>query len=123
MRGTQLVVIVALLSVLVSCTKPEEPKEAAFEVTDTQEQMWLDMHPQILITVKNVGDATGYSVRCEARAKDTNGVIIDSDDCYFVDGGDIRPGESAQDDVIFWDLSSHDDYATVEYQLSWGTRN
>lgn len=125
---SRILVVAALLCLLVGCRTPEEPKFeeptfADFEVTDTRDTMYMDMYPQILVTVENVGTATGYLVRCIAAAKDTSGVIIDSDLTYFVDGGDIHPGESAQDDVIFMELSSHDDYDTVDYQLSWYTRN
>lgn len=73
--------------------------------------------PKVTITVKNVGSEVGYNVACNVNAK-KNDTIIDSGFAYFANGSDIAPGEKAQDDATFFDLTTLDGYALI-YDLSW----
>jgi len=73
--------------------------------------------PKVTITVKNVGSEVGYNVSCNVNAK-KNDTIIDSGFAYFANGNDIAPGEKAQDDATFFDLTTLDGYALI-YDLSW----
>lgn len=113
---------VILLLFLLECQKPTEPKEAKFVITGKEKGMTDYDCPYVLITVKNIGNATGYNVACRVHAK-RDDTIIDTGFAYFADGGNIAPGESAQDDAVFFDLSSHSDYTSLKYELSWLTRN
>ena len=74
--------------------------------------------PTVTITVKNIGNKTGYNVSCDVQAKRGN-TIVDAGFAYFVNGGSIQPNESAIDEAIFFDLNSHSDYDRLEYKLSW----
>lgn len=73
--------------------------------------------PTVTIIIKNTGSAVGYNVSCDIQAKKAN-TIIDSGFAYFANGGDIDPGEKAQDEAIFFELTSLDGYL-LEYTLSW----
>ncbi len=123
MKRLFLVLALGLGVLLTGCSdSPFAPKEAEFEITDTSYGMTSYDCPYVQITVKNVGNATGYNAACYAHAKNSGGTIIDTGFAYFAGGGDIDPGESAQDDAIFFDLSSWSEIASVEYDLSWLTR-
>ena len=100
----------------------DEYPDAHFVITATSAEMWLDTYPSILITVKNIGNKTGYLVSCDVYAKQGN-VIMDTGSVYFASGNNIKSGESTSDDAIFLKLNSHDEYDTLEYELSWLTRD
>ncbi len=98
--------------------EPDEPKEPSFAVTSTVKGMKDYGSPFVTITVKNIGNATGYNVSCDVLAKKGN-LIVDSGFAYFANGASIDPGESAVDEAIFFDLDSHSDYDKLEYELDW----
>ena len=96
-------------------------KEAKFEITSTSTGVKSYGAPYIIITVKNTGNATGYNASCDVQAKIGN-TIIDAGFAYFASGGSISVGESAIDEAIFFDLTSHSDYDNLKYELDWLTR-
>ena len=102
------------------CDNPTESKSKKpnFTITSTTKGVKSYGSPFIRITVKNSGNATGYNVSCDVQAK-RGDLIVDSGFAYFADGGNIAPGESAVDEAIFFDLSSHSDYDDLEYELDW----
>ena len=73
--------------------------------------------PVMNIRVKNIGSGTGYNVSCSVKAKKGN-LIVDSGFAYFADGGNINPREQAQDEAIFFKLTTLNNYK-LEYDLSW----
>ena len=95
--------------------------DAHFVITATSAEMWLEIRPSISITVKNIGNKTGYLVSCDVYAKKGN-VIVDTGWASFAGSNNIQSGESTSDDAIFFKLDSHDEYDTLEYDLSWRTR-
>lgn len=99
----------------------DEYPDAHFVITATSAEMKSYGSPYILITVKNVGNKTGYLVSCDVYAKQGN-VIVDTGFASFAGGNNIKSGESTSDDAIFWKLDSHDQYDTLEYELDWFTR-
>lgn len=123
----QICIIVFLLCVT-GCifddsSKKPDIKLARFEIIETELGMTSYDSPYILITVKNIGNAIGYNVSCDVHALNDSNVIIDTGSAYFAGLEDIKPEQMAQDDAIFFDLKSHDDYVTLDYNLSWLTRN
>ena len=60
--------------------------------------------PGIKITIKNDGAATGYNVSVVVNALD-NLVIVDSGTAFPANLGDILPGQSAQDNAVFFKLT------------------
>ncbi|MCK4578674.1 MAG: hypothetical protein KAU50_07780 [Candidatus Marinimicrobia bacterium] len=107
-------------ALITSCgiLEPEEEKKAKVEVISTTKGMKSYNSPFITITIKNTGNATAYNVSCDVQAIRGN-LIVDSGFAYFAGGGDIRPGMSAVDEAIFFDLESHSDYDRLEYELDW----
>jgi hypothetical protein len=98
----------------------QQPKEGAyFEIVNTSIGMKSYDCPYIHIIVQNKGNRTGYNVACRAHVKDASNTIIDSGFAYFADGGDIRPGEKAEDDAILFNLSSLNDVKEIAYDLTW----
>lgn len=77
--------------------------------------------PYVEITVKNDGDATGHLVTCDVYAKKGN-IIVDTALAIFAGGSSIKPGESAIDEAIFFDLDSNSDYDVLSYELDWSTK-
>lgn len=97
-----------------------EPMGAKFEVISVTKGMEDYGRPYIVITVKNVGNAMGYSVSCDIKIIKGESVV-DHEFAFFRGGRNIEPGESASDKVIFYDLKSHDDYDKLEYDMDWST--
>ncbi len=95
--------------------------DAHFVITATSEETWLEIRPSILITIKNIGNKTGYLVSCDVYAKQGN-VIVDTGYASFAGLNNIKSGEKTSDDAIFFKLDSHDQYDTLEYDLTWLTR-
>ena len=98
-----------------------EPREAKFEIISTSKDMFSYDCPVINITAKNVGDATGYDLTCDVIAI-KEGSAIDTGFAFFGFGVYIFPGESITDKAIFFDLTSHDEYDTLEYYLDWSSK-
>ncbi len=117
------IVVLAFSLLVAGCANPFRAKEAKFEIVATSEDFCggFDM-PCVAITIENVGDATGYDVSCRAYAKDSSEAVIDTGLAYFAEGGDIQPGEGAQDTAVFFHLFSWHKVGSVEYDLSWQTR-
>jgi len=113
-------ILLLVLFILIHCDI-FEPREARFEIISTSKEMTSYGFPYIEITVKNVGDATGFNVSCDVIAIKEESVV-DSGFAYFGVGIDVSPGESIIDDAIFLELTSHDDYDKIEYVLDWLTR-
>ena len=88
-----------------------------FTIVDREYGMTTYGRPKVTITVRNTGNATGYNVACDVQAKKNN-TIIDSGFAYFANGGNIAPGEKAQEDAIFFELTSLDGYE-LTYDLTW----
>ena len=95
--------------------------DAHFVITATSAEMRFDLYPSISITIKNIGNKTGYGVACDVYAKKGT-VIVDTAWVYFASGNNIKSGESTSDEAIFDKLDSHDQYDTLEYDLTWRTR-
>ncbi|MCF7808641.1 MAG: hypothetical protein K9M49_06410 [Candidatus Marinimicrobia bacterium] len=121
MRKTFLLSFILLSLIFVNnCEEPEESNHSypKFEITPTTAGVKSYGSPYVKITVKNTGNAIGYNVSCDVQAKRGN-LIVDSGFAYFANGGNITPGESAVDEAIFFNLSSHSDYDNLEYELDW----
>ncbi len=99
------------------------PPEAKFDVMSVKKTTTSYSRPSLTITVKNIGDATGYNVSCDANALDSAGIIIDTAQAFFAELGDITVGQSALDEAVFFNLSSHDDYVSLTYNCDWLTRH
>lgn len=90
---------------------------AQFEIISKKQGETTYGAPTITITVENVGSTTGYNVSCDIQAKKGN-TIVDSAFAYFANGGNIDPGEKAEDEAIFFKLDSLTGYE-LEYELDW----
>lgn len=121
------VAVLLLLIALVACgggggDNPAAP-QAKFEIISTEKLTTSFGRPSIMITVKNTGAATGYNAGCDAQALDSTGKIVDVGMAFFAGLGNIDVGRSASDEAVFFKLTSHTGYATVEYDCTWLTRN
>jgi len=96
-------------------------KEPEFEFISKVKEMTEYGRPCIIITVKNIGDGTGYCVSCHVIAK-RGSLIVDTGFASFEDLGYIGPGEISTDDAIFFKLKLHSDYDKLEYELNWLTK-
>lgn len=101
----------------------ELPPEGPLEIIKIEKDLTDYGSPRIWITVQNTSQDTLYNAACTVYAKDSHKVVLDDGFAYFVEGGNIAPGETAREDAIFFDLSSHDDYAMLTYELSWLKRD
>jgi len=77
----------------------------------------LTGRPNVVMIVRNIGENTGYNVSCDIQVQRGN-TIIGSGFAYFAGGGDIDPGQQAQDEAIFWGVESIAD-CQLTYNLSW----
>ncbi len=111
-------VVVALL---VGCGQdtPTAPAPVAeVKIVMTEKTMKSYGAPAILVTVKNTGNQTVYNVSVEVQAI-KNGIIIDGSNAYPANLGKIFPGESAVDEAILFELTSHDEYDSVRYDIEY----
>jgi len=92
-------------------------EEAEFVIISRQTGMTTYDTPTMTLTVKNVGSAPGYNLSCDIQVKKGN-TIIGSGWAYFAGGGDIDPGEQAQDEAIFRGLTSLAN-CELSYKLNW----
>jgi hypothetical protein len=106
----------------VTITASDRP-QAKFEIIAVEKTTTTFNSPSLMITVKNTGTATGYNVGCDAHAINAAGTIIDTAQAFFAGLGNITVGQTAQDEAVFFTLISHADYARIEYDCSWLTRN
>lgn len=95
--------------------------EAKFEIVSVSKTTFSGK-PSLMITVKNIGTATGYNASCDANALNAAGTIIDTAQAFFAALGDIDVGQSALDEAIFFNLTSHADYVSLDYNCTWLTR-
>jgi len=100
-----------------SSTVQERATAPNFRIMSRESGMTDYGRPKVTIIVKNTGTETGYNVSCDVQAKKVD-TIMDSGFAYFANGGDIDPGEKAQADAIFFDLTTLDGYK-LEYDLTW----
>jgi hypothetical protein len=105
----------------VTVTATVQP-QAKFEIISVDKTTFNSSHPSLMITVKNTGTATGYNVGCDANALNAAGTIIDTAPAFFAGLGDITVGQTAQDEAVFFTLTSHADYASLTYNCTWLTR-
>lgn len=97
--------------------------EANFEIVSVEKTTTSYNSPSLMIMVKNTGNAAGYNVSCDANALDSAGIIIDTAIAFFASSQDIEVAQSAQNEAVFFDLSSHNDYVSLEYNCDWLTRD
>lgn len=102
---------------------PPPAPEARFEIVAVDKTTTSYHSPSLMITVKNTGAATGYNVSCDAHAKNAAGTIIDAALAFFASLGNIEVGQSALDEAVFFKLSSHGSYVSIDYDCSWLTRH
>lgn len=96
---------------------------SALEVISVTTGMTSYNSPSINVTVKNTGSSTVYNVGCQTNALNSSDTILDTAQTFFASHGDIAPGVSAQDEGVFFNLSSHSDYATLDATTcTWLTR-
>lgn len=69
--------------------------------------------PYVVLKIKHNGGDDIYNASCDVRAMKGSS-IMDTGFVYFADGGTIKSGESAQDEAIFFNLTSHSQYERVE---------
>lgn len=79
-------------------------KPAHFIVTSQSNFVTDYNRPAILVTIKNDGESTGYNVGVDINALQGS-TIIDKGTAFPADLGDILPGQSAQDDAVFFKLT------------------
>ncbi|MCD6579687.1 hypothetical protein J7L48_09435 [bacterium] len=118
MRKSRLIILFAVLLLLLLSTCGTGPD---FEIVKTVKETKSYGSPYVKITVRNIGDGIGYNVSCDVLAKRGNN-IVDSGFAYFANGANIEPGESATDEAVFFDLSSHSNYDNLKYELDWLSR-
>ena len=97
-------------------------KSANFNIMSVDKTMTSYSRPSLKVTVKNTGNATGYNVGCKSHARNAAGTIIDTASTFFASLGNIGVNESAQDEGVFFNLRSHNDYANLTHECSWLTR-
>ncbi len=122
---TAIIVVVMLIFAIHGCdTDSHNPvtglfgaEEPKFTIVSRIKSMTTYGRPKVTIIVENTGRAVGYNVSCDIQAKKGD-TIIDSGFAYFANGSDIDPGEKAQDEAVFFELTSLDGYQ-LEYDLSW----
>jgi hypothetical protein len=96
--------------------------EAKFEIITVDKTTFNSIRPSLMITVKNTGTATGYNVGCNANALNAAGTIIDTALAFFAGLGNIDVSQTALDEAVFFNLASHTDYPSLEYDCTWLTR-
>ena len=75
--------------------------------------------PYITIKLEHLEGHTVYNVSCDVTAKFGN-VIKGDAFAYFAGGNEIREGEIAQAEAIFFDgIDSHGSYRTLSYKCEW----
>ena len=112
-------IIVLLLSYSCSCNIDHvvEENSADFMIVSKMRGITNSGIPTITILVQNVGNRTGYNLSCDIQViKDD--VIVGGAWAYFGGGGDIEPGQKAQDVAMFYSLSTINGHR-LKYQLSW----
>ena len=113
------------VSMLQGCADPGEVNlpgtgRAKIEITNVEVAPWYSV-PEVFVTVKNTGDNTAYWVVLHVTAKDSAGVIVDTGIVTPADYGDIKPGESAKDSTILFNLTMNDEF-NLEYTMEWEDR-
>lgn len=121
------ILIIGLLFLMLSCgggggSDPAPAPQAKFEMVSFTAQTTSYNRPSLLITEKNTGNATGYNLAVHAYAHNAAGTIIDTAVAFPANLGNIAPGESAQDEAVFFNLNSHTDYAGLTFDASWLSR-
>ena len=117
--------VLFLLLTLIACGGgggDDSNPQTTFSITSVEKTMTSYNRPSLMITIKNTGGDTGYNVGCDAHALDSTGKIIDTAQAFFAGLGDIQVAQSAIDEAVFYKLSSHADYASIDYACSWLTR-
>lgn len=69
--------------------------------------------PYVILHIMHKSGDDIYNASCDVRAMNGSS-IMDTGFAYFADGGTIRSGESAQDEAIFFNLSSQSEYDRFE---------
>ena len=96
--------------------------QANFIITSVVKTTTSYNSPSLTITVKNIGNATGYNVGCTSNARNAAGTIIDTALTFYAGLGDIAVNNSAQDEGVFFKLNSHNDYTSLTHSCTWLTR-
>ena len=74
--------------------------------------------PAVTLKATNTGDYDLYNVYCDALAM-SGSTAIDDAFLYFAYGATIKPGKSAQETGVWFNLSSHDQYQTIDWQCDY----
>ena len=118
--------VLFLLLAMIACGGgggDDSSPQTTFSITSVEKTMTSFNRPSLTITIKNTGGDTGYNVSCDANALDSTGKILDTASAYFANLGNIEVQQSAIDEAVFYKLTSHNDYASLDYDCSWLTRD
>ena len=107
-------------TVTASCTV-EVTARAIFELTADACGYTTYGCCNIIGTVKNVGNATGYNVMIEFQAYNANGVIIDTAHGFPANLGNIPVGVSATFEAVFFDTYNWSLIPAFSYEITWLT--
>lgn len=115
-RLFQFAISLILLSTVIGCAaiKTEVPKTYKFEITSVVKSTSSFNRPQLVVTIRNTGTGTIYNVGGQIKAK-RDLLIVDTASVYFAGLSSINPGESATDDGVFFTLTSHGQYDTLDF--------
>ena len=114
--------IIFLYAVIVSgCeTSEKDKKPTGADISFTYGQFGYESYgsPSVEVVLKHNGGKDIYNASCDVKAI-RGSAIVDTGFAYFADGATIKAGQSTTDKAIFFDLSSHEDYTTVESECDW----
>jgi hypothetical protein len=75
--------------------------------------------PKIDGTVRNDGNLTGWNTMISFQALNSVNTILDTANGFPADLGDIRPGQSAVFEAVFFSLYSWSQIDHVQYTIDW----
>lgn len=71
---------------------------------------------RVRLTMRNgSANCEAYSVHCTVKLKKGNTII----DMGSTSISALKPGEGYQDEILFSDIKSHDEYSTAEVTIGW----
>jgi len=110
----KLLLLLVVLTSLIGCGSDDSSEpNANVEFSFGEFGMKSFGAPFVVLHINHTGGNDIYNASCDVRAMQGS-TIVDTGFAYFADGGTIKSGESAHDEAIFFNLSAHTQYETVE---------